>query len=202
MGYLATALLALSLLVNNDLKFRWWNSLGCVAFIVYGLLIHALPVVFTNLLLLGINIFYLIKIYKRSESFDIVPFQWSDPIVEKFLTYYEQDIQQFFPAFDRTSMSGSIRFMVLRNMDLASVFVATVITPGVAEIKIDYTIPRYRDYKVGRYIFEKGNLQLHQHHVHTLVYDRVPNQKHLRFIELMGFEKGTNGQYFFRLHQT
>jgi len=54
-GYLASILLAISLLVNNDLKFRWLNSFGCLSFIIYGLMIHAFPIILTNVILLVIN---------------------------------------------------------------------------------------------------------------------------------------------------
>src|SRR5688572_17319812 len=56
-GYLASLLLALSLMVNNDLRFRWLNSGGCVAFIIYGVLINAIPIILTNTGLLLINLY-------------------------------------------------------------------------------------------------------------------------------------------------
>ena len=54
-GYLASILLAISLMVNNDLKFRWLNTFGCLSFILYGIFIQAMPVILTNSLLLLIN---------------------------------------------------------------------------------------------------------------------------------------------------
>src|SRR3954468_18704805 len=100
-GYLASVLLALSLLVNNDLRFRWLNTFGCLAFIVYGVLIHALPILLTNSLLLVINLFYLVKIYRyrAEEDFDLIPFQPGDLIVKKFLSFYGKDIEAYFPRY-------------------------------------------------------------------------------------------------------
>src|SRR5437763_16495185 len=98
-GYLASALLALSLLVNNDFKFRWLNMFGCLAFILYGVLIHAFPIILTNTLLLCINVFYLVKIYRTKEDFDLVEFDVDDKIIEKFLAYYAKDIHDYFPEF-------------------------------------------------------------------------------------------------------
>jgi hypothetical protein len=66
-GYLASLLLALGLMVNNDLRFRWLNTGGNIAFITYGTIINAIPVILTNVILLCINVFYLYRIYNRKE---------------------------------------------------------------------------------------------------------------------------------------
>ncbi|MBK8494786.1 MAG: hypothetical protein IPL50_07015 [Chitinophagaceae bacterium] len=60
-GYLAFVFLAISLLVNNDIKFRWINSLGGLCFVFYGILINAFPIILTNAVLFSINIFSWLK---------------------------------------------------------------------------------------------------------------------------------------------
>ncbi|HMU59705.1 MAG TPA: YgjV family protein, partial [Chitinophagaceae bacterium] len=70
-GYLASVLLAIALLVNSDVKFRWINSAGCVAFVVYGILLNSIPVALTNGILVVINMITLYKIYKRKENFQL-----------------------------------------------------------------------------------------------------------------------------------
>ena len=62
-GYLASLCLIIALLVNNDLKFRWFNTFGNIFFIVYALVLNAVPVLITNVLLLGINAYYTTSIY-------------------------------------------------------------------------------------------------------------------------------------------
>ena len=96
-GYLASVFLGISLLVSNELKFRWINTIGCLIFVVYGILLYAWPIIFTNAVLFCINIFYLIKIYRTEEAFDILEYQQGDKIINKFLSFYSKDIQQFFP---------------------------------------------------------------------------------------------------------
>jgi hypothetical protein len=184
-GYIASLLLALSLLVNNDLKFRWLNTGGCAAFIVYGILIQAFPIILTNAGLLLINIYSLLKIYKRKEAFDLLEFETGNPLVEKFLGFYEEDIQSYFPAFERPD-KDCICFMVLRDMAVANIFMASV-KEGIAEVKINYTVPTYRDYKVGRFIFEKEKDFLLSKGIKKLVYNEVANKSHKHFLEVMGF---------------
>ena len=187
-GYLATLLLALSLLVTNDLKFRWLNALGCVAFIVYGILLKAFPIILTNALLLGINVFYLFRIYKRTEDFELVTFGANDPLIEKFLAFYKDDIKAYFPQFDTVDLQNEIRFLVVRDMNIANLFVAEL-KEGIAEVKLNYTIPKYRDFKVGRFLFEKEKDFLLSMGIRTICYKEVFNKSHLQFLEVNGFQK-------------
>ena len=124
LGYLATLMLAISLMVNNDLRFRWLNTLGCVCFILYGLSIGAFPVILTNSLLLLINLFYLVKIYTAQEVFDLLEFKGEETLVKKFLSFYEKDIQVYFPAFKLEITENDIRFVVLRDLVIANMFIA------------------------------------------------------------------------------
>src|ERR1043165_9345620 len=115
-GYLASVLLALSLIVTNDLKFRWLNTGGCTAFIVYGILINAFPVILTNNILLLINLYSLFKIYRKTEDFDLLEFNVDATLIAKFLRFYEADIINFFPRFELKDAGNDLRFVVLRDM--------------------------------------------------------------------------------------
>ena len=48
-------------------------------------------------------------------------------------------------------------------------------------------MPQYRDYKVGRFIFEKEKTFLHSSNIKQVVYTEVSNKKHLHFLQVMGF---------------
>ena len=186
-GYLATLLLALSLLVTNDLKFRWLNALGCIAFIVYGVLLQAFPIILTNALLLAINAYYLFRIYKRTEDFDLISFQPDDPLIKKFLSFYRDDISAYFPEFTSTDLQNEIRFIVLRDMNIANIFVAVRQPDGDGLVKLNYTVAKYRDFKVGCFIFDKAKAALEAKGLRRVVYEKVSNKKHLHFLKVTGF---------------
>jgi len=190
-GYAATVLLAISLLVNNDIRFRWMNSFGSLAFILYGITLNAMPVILTNGLLLGINIFYLFKIYNTHEDFDLSEFEHDDQIVRKYVSYYQKDIQKFFPGYSFDDRENELRFVVLRDLAFANIFVAHITNDGKAYIKINYTVPKYRDLKVGKFIFEKENNYLRSKGVKQIVYSNIENKNHEQFLKIMGFEKTT-----------
>lgn len=189
LGYLAFIFLAVSLWVNNDIKFRWINSLGSLSFIFYGILIHAFPVVLTNSVLLAINIFFLFKIYRRQEKFDLVEFRNDAALIPKFLSFYQKDIEAYFPGFAMAEQENEIRFVVLRDIVVANLFVATVNSNGDAFVRINYTVPKYRDYKVGRFLFDEGKEFLHNKGIKRIIYTKVHNPQHEKFLKVMGFKK-------------
>ncbi|HQW83936.1 MAG TPA: hypothetical protein PK987_05735 [Ferruginibacter sp.] len=155
-GYLAFIFLAVSLWVTTDIKFRWINSLGCLFFVLYGVIINAYPIVLTNSVLLAINIYFLFKIYNRNEKFDLVPFKKDAALIPKFLSFYNADIKAYFPDFKLTDNNDTIKFVVLRDIVVANIFVANIDVEGNAFVHINYTIPKYRDFKVGRFLFDEG----------------------------------------------
>jgi len=188
-GYLASALLAMSLIVSNAIKFRWLNLGGTITFIIYGVFIDAFPVILANSILLCINIFQTVKLYTAKEVFEMIEVSPTDEFVTKFLKFYKDDIQNFFPDFNFEKIANDklLRFVVLRNLSIANIFVARVDDDGNAIVEINYTVPKYRDYKVGRFIFEKENEFLVAHKVKRIMYEKVYNKEHVNFLKVMRF---------------
>ncbi len=189
LGYLAFIFLAVSLWVNNDIKFRWINSLGSLSFVFYGILIHAFPIVLTNGVLFAINMYFLFKIYRRQEKFDLVEFRNDAALIPKFIAFYQKDIALYFPGFVMGDEENEIRFVVLRDIVVANLFVATVNSQGDAFVKINYTVPKYRDYKVGRFLFDEGKEFLQHKGIKRIIYLQVSNPQHVKFLKVMGFKK-------------
>lgn len=189
LGYSAFIFLAISLWVNNDIKFRWVNSLGCLAFVLYGIFINAFPIILTNTVLLAINIYFLFKIYRRQEKFDLVEFKNDGALIPKFLSFYQQDIHNYFPEFKMENKVDEIKFVILRDIVVANIFVATVDGNGNAFVKINYTVPKYRDYKVGCFLFEEGKYFLNEHGIKRIIYRAVANPRHKKFLLTIGFNK-------------
>lgn len=188
-GYLASLCLIIALLVNNDLKFRWFNTLGNVFFIVYAIILNAIPVLITNLLLLCINAYYLIKIYRKQENFDMLSFRGDEKMAQKFISFYQKDIAGYFPAFKPDALQDNFNFVVTRDLVIANMFSAKVMANGDAVVALNYTLQKYRDYKVGTYIFEKERDFLIANGVKRIVYTAVVNKSHKDFLKVMGFEE-------------
>jgi Bacterial inner membrane protein len=186
-GYLASLMLIIALLVNTEFKFRWFNILGCIIFIVYAIIIGAFPVLLTNSILLFINVFYLFKLYNKKEYFDVVAFNHDDLLVHKFLDFYQSDISIYFPEVHKEQLIGNLNFVVIRDLVIANVFSATITQNGDAAVVLNYTIKKFRDFKVGPYIFNKEKDFLISKGVKRVVYKTTPYKKHLDYLKAIGF---------------
>ncbi len=59
-GYFASFMVLVSFLMRNIKKLRLINTVGCVAFVIYGVLLNcSLPIIITNTAIAGINFYYL-----------------------------------------------------------------------------------------------------------------------------------------------
>ncbi len=190
-GYVASVLLAVSLMVNNDIKFRWINSLGCISFILYGIFISAFPIILTNSALLLINCIYLIRIYRTDENFQLIEYNSGDAFITEFFKFHEKDLHTYFPGINAAfnKADNCIAIAVLRDMNIANVFMAVIDTDGKAWVQLNYTVPKYRDFKVGRFLFNERKNYFIQKKITQIVYAQVPNKNHERFLKIIGFKK-------------
>lgn len=188
-GYLATLFLAVSLVITNDLKFRWINASGCFTFMIYGILLQAYPIIITNALLFGINVYYLIKVYRTYEDFDLIEFKGDERLVYKFLGFYDADIKSYFPHYVHDQNEHALNFVVLRDLVIANIFVAEIQPDGTAIVKLNYTTPKYRDYKIGRFVFDKKKEFLISKGIKKVVYNEVAKKSHEKFLKVSGFKK-------------
>ncbi len=68
-GYIASFIVLVSFLMKDITKLRIINSIGCVMFVAYGILLgFSIPIIFTNVAIVGINIYYLIKTGKEKKN--------------------------------------------------------------------------------------------------------------------------------------
>ncbi|MFC4263104.1 YgjV family protein [Ferruginibacter yonginensis] len=192
-GYLASLFLIIALLVKTDVQFRVYNILGTIAFITYGIIFSAWPVLLTNGILFFINLYYLIKLYQHRENFDLIPFESNDLLTQKFIAFYKDDIATYFPEFTEQQLQGNINLVVLRDLVVANIFSAQLHENGDATVVLNYTIKKYRDFKVGKFIFEKRKQLLLQQGVKRVVYHQVHNKSHETFLKVTGFTQQGNG---------
>ena len=114
------------------------------------------------------------------------------------MSFYQADIRAYFPNYDPADTLNNVNFVVLRDMVIANIFSATLMDDGTALVKMNYTVPKYRDYKIGKFLFQKEKQFLLSHGIRRLVYTHVFNKKHEKYLLKMGFEKELlNEQVFY-----
>lgn len=58
-GYAASLFVLLSFLMRNIVTLRYVNSVGCLFFVAYGILLDSWPVIITNVAIVCVNAYYL-----------------------------------------------------------------------------------------------------------------------------------------------
>ena len=193
-GYLASGIIALSMMMNSILKFRWINLAGALTFSVYGFLINALPVGFLNAFIALVDVYYLYTFYSRKEVFELMEVSSDNSFLQRFAAFHHKDIQHFFPDFDYEKHSSSRCFFVLRNMAVAGIFIAEKQNETHLEVYLDYVIPEYRDLKNGKYIY----LHLREQFINegfTKVIATGHNPNYSQYLVKLGFEKNAVGKF-------
>ena len=153
-GYLASALVAGSLVMTNVWRLRLLNFIGAVVFVIYGIAGRVYPVIAVNLFIAATDLYYLIRMRTGKDIFKFMPVGAGDPLLENFLAYHSRDIWKFFPDFSLKTIAGPRCVFILRNLLPVGLFIYTE-ESGRALIHLDYVIEDYRDLKNARYLYNR-----------------------------------------------
>jgi hypothetical protein len=186
-GYLGSLVVLISLLMSSIKKLRWINLVGAVIFAFYGFMIASIPTGFMNVGIAIIDIVFLVKMYKQKDFFRVYTIK-SKEYLQQFFKFYKDDIKQFQDIDEDLLLEAPVRFYVLRNMTPASVFIAEKYDDETLEIKLDYAIPQYRDFKIGKFVFEDQ-----KEYFSDLGYSKFivfsDKKEHINYIKKMGFKE-------------
>lgn len=67
-GYTGSILIAVSLMMKNVVRLRYYNMAGAAAFALYGLLINAWPVFLLNAFNAAINLYHVIALARAKHA--------------------------------------------------------------------------------------------------------------------------------------
>lgn len=169
-GYAASALIALSLLMVSVLKLRIINLMGSACFVLYGGLIGSIPLMLTNMFIIVINAVNLQRLRVGAGGIRYSEMGGEHRVqVQEFAAAFLTDIRRFFPWFTveqiaAAERSGGRVFAAIRHLRVVGVAVVApvatidnVLVPGEAELVrrcgrsasehcflLDYILPRYR----------------------------------------------------------
>ena len=157
-GYLGSALVVTSLAMRSILKLRIIGLGGAITFLVYGYLIGAWPIVWTNAVIVLIHTHFLREIRRSDEYFKVLEVRRESNYLRYFLDHYADDIQRSWPGFTFHPEDEVLVLFILRDLVPAGLFVARVRDEETLELELDYAIPGYRDFKIGRHLYSRGAL--------------------------------------------
>ena len=188
-GYFASMLVLISLLMTSVVKLRVINMIGSFIFAVYALLIHSYPTAVMNFCLVGVNIFYLVRMARAERIFTLLPAAPGEAYVQHFLQYYREDIQKYFSGFDVSLSQADTAFLVCCDAAPVGILTGRDMEEGGLEVSLDYSTPQYRDCSVGQYLYQ----QLAERGCRRLVVPAA-TQVHGDYLKKMGFVQ-EDGRY-------
>ncbi|MFA9443878.1 YgjV family protein [Egicoccus sp. AB-alg6-2] len=160
-GYLASALIVVSLLMASVLRLRVVNLVGSLVFTTYGVLIDSPPVVIANAAIVCINVYYLTRLLRDRAGaayFEVVGVAPRAAFLQRFLAFHHDDILESQPHFAGVG-DDHLAWLVLRDATPVGVVLARP-AGDVGHLDLDYVTPEHRDFTAGQVLYgESGALR-------------------------------------------
>jgi hypothetical protein len=160
-GWAGSALLIWSLLQSRILRLRALNLVGSVILTYFNAVLRVWPMVGLNLILAGINTYYLVKLLRTRHdvaTYSAVPVATDDDYLAHILKTHATDITRFNPTFRHETGPGHLAFLVVRADETVGVVLLHDLGNGVAQIDLDYVTPRFRDFTPAEFVYRRSRL--------------------------------------------
>jgi hypothetical protein len=160
-GWGGSALLVFSLLQARVLRFRTLNTIGCAVLIFFNALIGVWPMVAMNIVLAGINIWFIAKLRRERHDeavFEVLGVGLRDDYLQHVLRIHGEDILRYQPDFVwAPEPEHDLAFIVMRGDETVGVVLLRR-DGDVGRILLDYVTPRYRDFTPGEFLWRRSGL--------------------------------------------
>ncbi len=193
-GYIASLIVLVSLLMSSIKKLRWINLIGALLFGIYGFLIGSIPTGAMNMGIVFIDAYYLVKMYQNKDFFKILQIDQNSEYLKSFFKFYDKDLSSFVDYEHVNVDEAAVKFYILRNMTPAGVFIADEYDKNTLEIKIDYVVPQYRDFKIGSFVYASQK-EAFKNMSYTQLVVFTDHLEHKKYLKRMGFHiENLNGK--------
>ena len=197
-GYLASALIVLSILQRSILRLRVLGLIGSFTFLAYSLAIGAYPIAALNVVGATIHLWYLRKLTRhKDEVFRILHVRPQSNFLADFLDFYAEEIKLGFqPDFTHRAGKDQVSAFILRDMVPAGLLIGSASEDSTLKVELDFVIPQYRDFKIGRFLFSSDSDLLTAYSL-TRVEVTASSNDHSQYLSRMGFAEVAEspGQY-------
>ena len=198
LGYLASALVILSLTMRSVVRLRIISLCGSVTFFVYGLLIEAPPVMITNGSIALINLWFLRQEFfvstDKRHDLGVSPIRPDSPFLTDFIEYHAHDIGRFQPDFHMPGGDEVMSLMLTREGLPAGLIVGRR-SGDELTIDLDYVLREHRDSRLGQWVFGPGADVFRAAGLRRLV-TNASTDDHDRYLRRVGFTRATETGHF------
>lgn len=187
-GYVASGLIVLSITQKSILKLRLLGLVGALTFLSYSIAIGAYPIAIVNVIAAVVHGWYLRKLIRRKhEVFRVLHVLPDSKYLLDFLEFYCDEIQgRFQPDFSYQPSDDQVTAFILRDMVPAGLLIGEAKDDGTFEVKLDFVIPQYRDFKIGTYVYSSDS-ELLTGISPSCVWAEASTQDHAQYLRRMGF---------------
>ena len=110
-GYFGSLLVIVSMLMTSVVKLRIINSIGCVIFATYALIIHSYPTAAMQICLIVINAINLHKLLNTQNEYSVARLEPNESFLKHFLDENATDIGKYFPNV-QAGVSSNCAYLV------------------------------------------------------------------------------------------
>jgi len=185
-GYISSIVILISLTMSSIIKLRWINLLGALLFSIYGILIDAMPVALVNFGIVLIDAYYLWRLYTQKENFVVVKADIGSALFEYFIDENRAEIERLVDI--EKIEESDMAVYTLRDNNLAGIMIGNMVDEHTLNIKLDFVVPNYRDFKIGQFIFI-GNKHLFKERGITRVVTQARDTEHQIYLQKIGFKQ-------------
>lgn len=155
-GYVASALVVVSLAMTSVVRLRAISLVGSGAFVAYGAMIGSVPIMVTNAAIAALNLWFLRRELggKRNLGALVVPVD--DPFLVDFLSYHLADIHRFQPDFRLEAGAASLALLLMRDGFPAGALIGNQVDDELV-VQLDHVIKPYRDSQISTWLYGSGS---------------------------------------------
>ena len=161
-GWVGSALLIVSVMQARVLRFRVLNLLACVVLIGFNAALEIWPMVAMNVALCLINLWHirsLLSTRHDAQAFEVLAVGPTDEYLRHVLRIHQADILKFQPDLVWDGhQPGNTAYLVQRGDETVGVVLIHDAGDGVAQVRLDYVTPRFRDFSPGEFVWRHSTI--------------------------------------------
>lgn len=185
-GYVASALIVVSLAMRSVVKLRTVSLIGSIVFTIYGALIGAWPVIISNSMIAIINVWYLRRELADTGEMAAVAIEPDAPFLVDYVRANGPEIAKSQPDYHPEPGDTFVRLLTRHGLP-AGVLAGEPVGQEL-HVKLDYVTPRYQDSQVARWLFGQGRSVFTDAGFQRLV-TQASTTEHHTYLEVAGFHQ-------------
>ncbi len=187
-GYGASALILISMMMASVLKLRVINLLGSILFVAYGIIIQAYPVVFMNGCIAVVNVWYIVHIRNEGhKAWHVLEVCSGQAFIQAFFKKNKKALRMQLPAFTPGEVQFGACWVLIKGMRIAGIFCGKYEGDHTLMVQADFISKDFQDLNMQGFMYSRDNIQQLKDKGLTRLVAQPQSQEHKRYLEDMHF---------------